>query len=382
MPRQTMLVLPNATQPFWSWLTAKPLSSQLETRKALSPKFHVLMSFGLLAAGVGLCLVGYTFAIWIAYGVGFILATSGVKQLQVMICHQAAHGMVLASREANARLGTFISGLLLLKPFATYKAEHVYHHDHQTLLTDLDDTLTFLTGNVGLRPSDSVAMMWTKLIIHAFSPLALVRSIIGRVRVNLMQSDKGLAALTVTAWIASIALGFSTGFLDAMVAAWFVPVFVGYHVCTTFRLAAEHTWPPVQILRERGIAFIAESTTGVFIGEPLNIPANASKPQQSIIIALWLFRMLTLHLFIRLFIMVGDTPCHDFHHRRPRSRDWPNYITAREKDRLKGCKPYPKNYLEIWGYAAAVTNNFRAFQMAQSYYAKSNKTSLNHGVMA
>ncbi|MNC71331.1 hypothetical protein D3C76_1608810 [compost metagenome] len=84
--------------------------------------------------------------------------------------------------------------------------------------------------------------------------------------------------------------------------------------------------------------------------------------------------MLGYHLFIRVFVMVGDTPCHDFHHRRPRSKEWPNYITARERDRIEGSKPFPTNYADYWGYINAVTTNFRNFQKALPYYASRTET--------
>ncbi|WP_413770474.1 fatty acid desaturase, partial [Vibrio vulnificus] len=81
------------------------------------------------------------------------LATGGIKQMQVMICHNCAHDMVFESREANITVGRTISGVLMLKPFNTYKSEHALHHSSKTLLTDDDDTLSYLQSVVGLKPS-------------------------------------------------------------------------------------------------------------------------------------------------------------------------------------------------------------------------------------
>lgn len=368
LPRDTMRSLPSWTQPFWSWLTAKPLIEQLESRQAKTPLYHIAVSAGLFVVGVAISAFGVAHGLYGLLPFGFVLATAGAKQFQVMICHQAVHDMVLNGRRSNEILGTVISSVLMLKPFKTYKSEHVHHHDHQSLLTDLDDTLRFLRGNVGLRTSDTVGEMWTKLVLHAFSPMAMAQSIWGRVTANLLQTNCRLAALTIGGWGLVIAASIWVGGLHIFLLAYALPVFVGYHICSTFRLAAEHTWPPVEVLRARGISFIAESTTGVFIGEPLEIPNEAGTFRRLALTSAWLMRMLSYHLFIRLFVMVGDTPCHDFHHRRPRSREWPNYVTAREADRLKGSKPFPSNYLDFWGYGTAVTNNFRSFQMAADYY--------------
>jgi hypothetical protein len=64
--------------------------------------------------------------------------------------------------------------------------------------------------------------------------------------------------------------------------------------------------------------------------------------------------MLTVHLFVRLFVLVGDAPCHDFHHRKPASRKWTSYIHARQGDLEAGSPGYPAGYFESWGLIAAV----------------------------
>jgi hypothetical protein len=67
----------------------------------------------------------------------------------------------------------------------------------------------------------------------------------------------------------------------------------------------------------------------------------------------WWAEMLTWHLFVRLFVLVGDAPCHDFHHRKPATRRWTNYIHARESDLQAGggCQA---GYFETWGLIRAV----------------------------
>lgn len=374
MIRNSMRALPGFMQPFLSWLTAKPLPEDLNQVRTLKPIHHILVSTGLIAFGVWLAGSGYlheSIALWL---LGFVLATGGIKQMQVMICHNCAHDMVFEQRETNLIVGRIISGALMLKPFDTYKQEHALHHSSKTLLTDDDDTLSYLQGVVGLKPSDSVATMWTKLVSTALSPLAILRSFWGRLKATATASNRRIAALTLIFWASIALLAVALGHFDLFFMAWVVPVFAGYHISTTFRLAAEHTWPSVDVLERRGIDFICESTTGVFIGEELRIPEGAGAARRFAHICLWLIKMLGFHLFVRVFVMVGDTPCHDFHHRRPRSKDWPNYITARERDRIEGSKPFPTNYADYWGYINAVTTNFRNFQQALPYYANRTAT--------
>lgn len=369
MIRHSMRALPGFMQPFLSWLTAKPLPEDINQVRRLKPVHHILVSAGLIAIGVMLSAIGYLYGSPVPWLLGFVVATGGIKQMQVMICHNCAHDMVFKQREWNLRVGRLISGLLMLKPFDIYKHEHTLHHSSRTLLTDEDDTLSYLQGVVGLKPSDSIAMMWAKLVTTALSPLVMLRSAWGRLKATATAPNRAVSALTLIFWTTLACLATALGYFDLFVMAWVIPVFAGYHISTTFRLVAEHTWPGIDVLERRGIDFICESTTGVFIGEELRIPDGAGAVRRRAHIGLWLIKMLGFHLFIRLFVMVGDTPCHDFHHRRPRSKDWPNYVTARERDRLEGAHPFPTNYTDYWGYINAVTTNFRKFQQALPYYA-------------
>jgi hypothetical protein len=52
--------------------------------------------------------------------------------------------------------------------------------------------------------------------------------------------------------------------------------------------------------------------------------------------------------------MVGDAPCHDFHHRRPASKKWTSYIQARERDLDRVRAAHDIEYNECWGLLRAV----------------------------
>jgi hypothetical protein len=74
----------------------------------------------------------------------------------------------------------------------------------------------------------------------------------------------------------------------------------------------------------------------------------------------WLVRMVSLHLFARLFVLVGDTPCHDYHHRHPSSKEWTSYTHARHHDAKLGCPGYPITYSECWGLFNAIDANLQS----------------------
>ncbi|MFC7538364.1 hypothetical protein ACFQU2_01425 [Siccirubricoccus deserti] len=67
--------------------------------------------------------------------------------------------------------------------------------------------------------------------------------------------------------------------------------------------------------------------------------------------------LLTVQLFVRLFVLVGDAPCHDFHHRKPATRRWADYIHARQADLDAGSPGFPTGYFETWGLFRAIDQN-------------------------
>jgi hypothetical protein len=106
----------------------------------------------------------------------------------------------------------------------------------------------------------------------------------------------------------------------------------------------------------RNREFVCHATAGVFPGrEP---PAERAGSLRGLVLwAGWWLEMLTVHLFVRLFVLVGDAPCHDFHHRRPATRRWTDYIHARQQDLEAGSPGFPSGYIENWGLISAIDAN-------------------------
>ena len=64
--------------------------------------------------------------------------------------------------------------------------------------------------------------------------------------------------------------------------------------------------------------------------------------------------MLTVQLLVRVIVLVGDAPCHDYHHRKPASRRWTSYIQARQQDAQAGSAVFQTGYSETWGLFRAI----------------------------
>src|SRR5689334_5233092 len=91
-PRETMRRLPEVLQLPLTLLTGKPYQGQRSP--AFSPTLHVASSFLSLAGG---CIVGAVGmacggAVWLLLPVGWAVTLHGMRNLRMMIFHQAAHG--------------------------------------------------------------------------------------------------------------------------------------------------------------------------------------------------------------------------------------------------------------------------------------------------
>jgi hypothetical protein len=147
--------------------------------------------------------------------------------------------------------------------------------------------------------------------------------------------------------------------------AWVIPLTLLYHISRTLRLIVEHTWPEEHYLEKRDLDLIFTATIAVFLGEQCP-QKNDSFVKNVMSYTKWTIKMLTVHLFPRVFILVGDTPCHDYHHRHPSSKNWTNYIYARQQD-LQNINRL--SYQEIWGFFKALDINLEAMSKTRKLYA-------------
>lgn len=349
--------LPRAVQPFLSWLTAKPAS--WESPRRLSVRHHVALGFGLTGGGAlfALALVP-TGGLWLLLlPLALVLTASGLGRLQAVVLHHAAHGTVLASREANRRLGRLISALLLIKRFDDYQREHMLHHSANKLLTDEDEFAQFMFGMMRLEPGLPVVLLRRRVMATLASPAFHLRWFGLRLRACLLCGDARHAALAGALWLPQMALAAATGHLGAWLLAWVLPVSVLYQLATAGRVLCEHRFPDEALIRARGKAFVCLATTGVFAGRP-----PLATDLRSLI--LWWCEMLAVHLPSRVLVLVGDAPCHDYHHRRPSSRGWADYMHARQRDAEAGCPGYPVNYIDSWGLLETIDRNLATLSRA------------------
>jgi len=363
-PRAEMWrLLPGWTQPFLSWLTAKPAPGEAAAPRA--PRAFIHDALGLTLGGGFVSVAALTLlhagdpALWVLLFIGLTATTSGLGIFQVVVFHHCGHGTVFRQWEHNRLAGRLISALLLFKHFDAYRREHMQHHSANKLFTDDDEFTGFIVGICRMAPAMGRARLWRHLLLDLVSPWFHGRFLVKRLRGSLGSPELRHNLLGISAWGALLAVGLATHRLGILLVAWVLPVTVLLQIATVFRILCEHRVPAVAVISRRDKELVCRATAGVFPGA--NPPA---KRHHIFAWGLWWGNMLTVQLFVRVFVLVGDAPCHDFHHRRPATKKWTDYAHARQADLDAGCPGFPVNYIDTWGLFRAIDENFAALAKA------------------
>jgi fatty acid desaturase len=359
-PRVSMATrLPAAVQPFLTWLTAKPAPGEAGTPRAAGTFVAAALAWILIGCAMTLCplvLADAPLLAWLLLPLGLIATSCGLGIFQVIVFHHCSHGTVFGTRQRNRQVGRLISGLLLFKRFDDYQREHMLHHSPKKLLTEEDEFADFVLGMCGLSAGVPKRELWHRVLTNLVSPAFHARFLRRRVQASLFTGDLAHDLVGRVAWSGAILLAVATGTLVEFLLAWVLPVTVLLQAATVLRILCEHRFPDPQLIAVRDRAFVCHATAGVFPG---TFPPQERATSVAGLLrwTAWWAEMLTVHLFARIFVLVGDAPCHDFHHRRPATRRWTDYIHARQEDLEAGSPGFPAGYFETWGLFAAIDQN-------------------------
>lgn len=286
----------------------------------------------------------------------WMMTVHGARTLQVQMIHQAAHGTLVGTKNRplerlNHALGHLLSIVLLVEGFESYRRSHLHDHHHPRRLSTAVDPTVRLLQSVGLRPGLPVDRLWIRLLISLVSPVFHARRVLARLRSQLGDGPWPRRATALAYLGTLIGLAVAMGNLPALLLAWFVPLFPLYEVSATLRLCVEHEWP-AELFARHGQVDHLELTHAVFCG---------ARPPAATTSALarvgWAARMAG-HALVRFLVLVGDTPCHDYHHRHPQDRDWPNVIIRRQRDSEAEAARGRAVYTEHWGLCSAIQAQF------------------------
>jgi fatty acid desaturase len=359
-PRARMAArLPAWLQPFLTWLTAKPAPGEVPAGR--SAESFVAGALGWILAGCALSLCPFlwpeaTLAIWALLPIGLTATCCGLGLFQVVVFHHCSHGTVFSTRERNRQVGRLISALLLFKRFDDYQREHMLHHSPRKLLTEEDEFADFVLGMCSLEPDMPKAELWRRVTTNLVSPAFHARFLQRRLRASLVTGDRAHDWVGRIAWAGAFGAAAASGMLLEFAIVWVLPVTVLLQIATVLRILCEHRFPEPEVMAVRDREFVCHATAGVFPGSaPPEL--SAATPEGLLQWSLWWVELLTVQLFVRLFVLVGDAPCHDFHHRKPATRRWADYIHARQADLDAGSPGFPTGYFETWGLFRAIDQN-------------------------
>jgi fatty acid desaturase len=112
-PRAIMAArLPAWTQPFLTWLTAKPAPGEAPVARPALNFVMGALTWMLLGCGLTLCPLLLTeppLLTWLMLPAGLLATCCGLGIFQVVVFHHCSHGTVFRSRERNRRVGRLIS---------------------------------------------------------------------------------------------------------------------------------------------------------------------------------------------------------------------------------------------------------------------------------
>lgn len=354
--------LPACFQLALTFLTGKAYPGQRRLR--LTPTFHLLAATTSTALGVFVGVLAMNALGWwlFALPIGWAMTLHGIRNLRMLIYHQCAHRNMWRHRHLDRALARLIAGVLVIQNPERYCREHAADHHGARHMTLHDPTVQAFLVSLGLRPGMTRATMWRKLRGRLLSPKFHGLFAISRFRSLTHGAPwrEWIAAVVCYAALLAVAV-VSDQWLTILV-VWFIPLVPMYQVSNTLRLCVKHTFPATAATDRRGTDYFASLTNAIFLGSPVP-PHGLSRMRSVAAWSRWTACMLVMHWPARYLVLTGDTVVHDYHHRKPSSREWADYLFARAADDAAGHPGWP-SYREIWGLRNAISTVFDSLSVA------------------
>lgn len=364
--RRTMLSLPDFMQPFLTWQTGKPNRGQkpLMYRSNLS---HIFTAYFALIIGVIISIYSYYFVYYWGLPVGWLLTVSGARKLIPTINHYCVHNDFLPEkwRKKYGWLHSYIadlnSGILFLQDFASYRIEHLTHHGINIVASIVDPDMAFM-WQLGFKAGMTKTKLWMVYISNLLNPFSKLHRLflVSRVKTTFCKATPFRVLVQTLIALVVFLIGYNTSLSTVLVAIIF-PMTYLYHMASLMQFSSEHLW--LSDVKEDGLLpkeshnFLVDRakrlTNGRFCGEATPSTANRSYFVAVLLWVKWIFRMLLIHLPIRLFVLPGNLCQHDHHHRSKFGSDWANSIYSREA-MAREFRNSGEPLTEVWGLYNAI----------------------------
>jgi len=348
--RESMRRLPSVLQLPLTYLTGKAHIGQHGPK--LTPTFHLTTALGSLSLGLIVSAAAWSGVNWLLLVLGWAITLHGMRNLRMMIFHQAAHRNMWGSPRADRLVGRIIAAALVVQSFQRYSREHISDHHAARHMTLHDPTVQAMLITLQLRPGMTRRQMWRRIVGRLCSPVFHARFAWARTRsyVHGATPAERRSALVGYLLLAAL-LTVLHGWIFFLV-AWALPLLVFFQISNVLRLCVEHTFPAPDVAVRRGRDYMAGLSNAVFLGEPLP-RRDLTGIGRAYAWLRWTLRMGLIHFPSRYLVLTGDTVCHDYHHRYPMSRQWADYLFTRQRDVEAGHPGWPA-YREVWGLIPAI----------------------------
>jgi hypothetical protein len=348
--RESMRRLPSVLQLPLTYLTGRPHTGQQGPKP--TPTFHLATALGSLGIGLACSAAAWSGPNLLLLVLGWAITLHGMRNLRMLIFHQCAHRNMWGSQRADRLVGRIIAAALIVQSFQRYSREHISDHHAARHMTLHDPTVQAMLVTLRLRPGMTRQQMWRQILARLGSPAFHARFALARMRSYVHGATPAERRLALLGYLLlAVLLTVLHGWLLFLV-AWALPLLFFFQISNVLRLCVEHTFPAKGVEVRRGRAYMAGLSNAIFLGEPL--PRRDLTPGRRAYAWLrWALRMALIHFPSRYLVLTGDTVAHDYHHRYPMSRDWADYLFARQRDLEAGHPGWPP-YREVWGLIPAI----------------------------
>lgn len=352
--RDSYLFFPAWSQPLWTLLTGKALPLErpfLQIPNALLPALDLgatalgcLINLYLLSAQTSeVRFLGYLLAPLFA-----LHLTGSLRKAQVVYGHHAIHRTLFKNNGSlNSIAARALTILCLSQNEEAYTADHFGHHRRAVFSTLLDADAALLY-KLGIQPGKALSDLRIRLLIELLSPAFHFHFLKQRALSNLRRSavDRWFAI----AWAGTLFIWapLQFGMLPAFLALW-LPFTILYQMSALLQFATEHVWL-ADTSEVTDMGMLAQRCHGRFCGE--RVPGTEGSRASIRSWLAWLARMLCVHIPVRMAVLVGDLPAHDWHHLAASighdPGNWPHAIYERQRAIDEG-NAIGMDYRELWG---------------------------------
>ncbi|WP_353745373.1 fatty acid desaturase [Sphingobium sp.] len=380
--RKSYECLPAFSARFWTWLTGKP---GIHQHAIFVPGPLMFAAAALVTFFIGIGLSGYAVASWSGWspllvGLGWACVVNASRRLVSTVNHQCIHGRFSGSRKTDRLVSNAIALLTLTDTPGQYRHEHFSLHHRDDVFTSSRDPAAAFLGAIGIVPGTPVRTLWRRLLVALVSPRFHMRFLLGRLRSQMTMNERGwrLGFLLFMGGLI-IAASQSPGAAVIICVAYLVPITILYQNSVLLEFVSEHAWfIPAPITTRSGIIHATHSW-GRFCGRATPERQVFATPGGYYLAWLaWGLEHLCYHLPVRLLILPGDLPQHDFHHRNPATPEWTNATYARASD--AACvKPGWPPYSEFWGLHCAIGHVFAQLAQLKTSASESEGAGIEQG---